>query len=80
METVGKIFGNTGSVFYIFQSFSYYSLNMVINTKTGYGVAEIGRNTVELSYHPFLDWAGKSGNFPDFPHCSSGLDQLSFFF
>jgi hypothetical protein len=53
---------------------------MVINTKTGYGVAEIGRNTVGLPYRPFLDWAGKSGNFSDFLHCLSGLDLLSFFF
>jgi hypothetical protein len=28
-----------------------------------YGVVGIGRNTVELSYHSFLDWTKKFGNF-----------------
>jgi hypothetical protein len=51
--------------FHIFRSFSYYSVNTVIGTKMGYGVVGIGRNTVGLSYHPFLDWPGKSGNFLD---------------
>jgi hypothetical protein len=73
VKMVGKILGNTGSVFHIFQSFSYYSVNTVIGTKTGYGVAGIGRNMVGLPYRLFSDWAGKFGNFPDFPYCSSGL-------
>jgi hypothetical protein len=46
----------------------------------GYVITGIGQNTVELSYRPFLDWVRKSGNFLDFPHCSSGLVLLSFFF
>jgi hypothetical protein len=41
----------------------------------GYGVAGIGRDTVGLSYCPFLDWMGKFSNFSDFPHCSSGLSR-----
>jgi hypothetical protein len=61
--------------FYIFWSFLYYSVNMVIGTKTGYGIAGIGRNTIELSYHPFSDWPEKSGNFLDFPHYLSGLSR-----
>jgi hypothetical protein len=48
--------------------------------KTGYGVAGNGWNTVGLPYRPFLDWARKFGNFPDFPHCSTGMGLLSFFF
>jgi hypothetical protein len=75
VKTVGKILGNTGSVFHIFRSFSYYSVNTVIGTKTEYDVAEIGRNTVGLPYRPFSDWTGKFGNFLDFPHCSSGLSR-----
>jgi hypothetical protein len=31
--------------------------------KTGYDVVEIGRNTVGLPYHPFLNWSEKFGNF-----------------
>jgi hypothetical protein len=65
VKTVGKILGNSGSVFSYFQSFSYYSVNMVISTKTGYGVVGIGRNTVELPYLPFSDWPEKSSNFLD---------------
>jgi hypothetical protein len=44
---------------------------MIIGTKTGYDVAEL----VGLSYHPFLDWSEKSGNFLDFLHCSSVLSR-----
>jgi hypothetical protein len=46
---------------------------MVIGMKTGYGIAGNDRNTVGLSYRPFLNWAGKSSNFPDLLYCSSGL-------
>ncbi len=49
---------------------------MLICTKTGYGIVGIGRNTVELPYRPFSDWAEKSGNFSDFSHCSSGFPAL----
>jgi hypothetical protein len=70
VKTVGKISVNTGSVFYIFRSFSYYSVNTVIGTKTGYGVVGNARNMVGLSYCPFLNWVEKSGNFLDFLHCS----------
>jgi hypothetical protein len=38
---------------------------MVIDTKTGYGVVGIDRNTVGVAYRPFSDWPGKSDNFPD---------------
>jgi hypothetical protein len=38
---------------------------MIIDMKTGYGIAGIGRNTVRLSYRPFSDWPEKSGNFLD---------------
>jgi hypothetical protein len=72
---VSKISENTGSVFSYFRSFSYYSVNTIIGTKTGYDVAGIGRNMVRLPYRPFSDWPGKSGNFPDFLHCSSGLSR-----
>jgi hypothetical protein len=60
---VSKISGNFGFIFLYFWLFLNYSVNMVIDTKTGYSVAGIGRNTVGLSYRPFLDWSGKSGNF-----------------
>jgi hypothetical protein len=63
--------------FHIFRSFSYYSVNTVIGTKTGYGVVRIGRNTVGLPYRLFLDWAGKSGNFPDLSRISRTV-HLSF--
>jgi hypothetical protein len=46
---------------------------MVIGMKTGYGIAGNDRNTVGLSYRPFLNWAGKSSNFSDLLYCSSGL-------
>jgi hypothetical protein len=36
----------------------------------GHGVAGIGQNTIGLPYRPFLDWTGKSGNFP-------GLSRIS---
>jgi hypothetical protein len=52
---------------------------MIIGTKTGYGVMRIDRNTVGLSYRPFSDWVGKSGNFLDFLHCSSRLGPAIFF-
>jgi hypothetical protein len=65
VKTVGKILGNSSSIFHIFQSFSYYLVNMIISMKMRYGVAGIGRNTVELLYRPFSDWLGKLGNFPD---------------
>jgi hypothetical protein len=75
VKTVDKIPKNTGSIFHIFRSFSYYSVNTIIGTKIGYGVTGIGRNTVRLPYHPFLDWTRKSGNFLDFPHCSFGFSR-----
>jgi hypothetical protein len=65
VKTVGKILGNSGSVFPYFRSFSYYLVNTVIGMKTGYSVAGIDRNTVGLPYRPFSDWLGKSGNFSD---------------
>jgi hypothetical protein len=99
VKTVGKISGNSGFIFPYFSVILYYSANTIIGTKTGYGGAGIGRNTVGLVYRSFLDWAGKSDNFSDlsrishtvylgfpalfiwdFPHCSSRLDLLSFFF
>jgi hypothetical protein len=55
VKTVGKILGNTGSVFSYFWSFSYYSVNTIIGTKMGYSVTGIGRNTVGLSYRLFSD-------------------------
>jgi hypothetical protein len=76
VKTVGKILRNTGFVFFhIFRSFSYYLINTVISTKTGYGVTGISQNTVELSYRPFLDWPEKSGNFSNFLHFSSRLSH-----
>jgi hypothetical protein len=33
VKTVGKILRNSGSVFHIFRSFSYYSINTVIGMK-----------------------------------------------
>jgi hypothetical protein len=65
VKTVGKIFRNIVFVFSYFQSFSYYSVNMVIGTKTGYGVAGIDRNTVGILYRQFFNWAGKFCNFSD---------------
>jgi hypothetical protein len=55
VKTVSKISANTGSVFYIFRSFLYYSVNTVIGTKTGYGIAGNAQNMVEISYCPFLN-------------------------
>jgi hypothetical protein len=77
VKTVGKIPENIGSVFHIFRSFLYYSVNTVIGMKMGYGVMGIGRNTVGLSYSPILDWTKNFGNFSDFLHCSSGLLHCS---
>jgi hypothetical protein len=48
---------------------------MLIGTKMRYNVAGINRNTVGLSYRPFLDWAEKFGNFSVFSHCSFGLSR-----
>jgi hypothetical protein len=75
VKTVGKIPGNTGSIFPYFRSFSYYSVNTVIGMKMGYDVTGIGQNTIDLPYRSFSDWPKKSGNFSDFPHCSSGLSR-----
>jgi hypothetical protein len=87
VKTVGKIFRNIVFVFLYFQSFSYYSVNTVIDTKTGYGVAGIDWNTVGLLYRLFFNCSGKFCNFPDsrtvhlaFLHCSSGPGLLCFFF
>jgi hypothetical protein len=55
VKTVGKIPGNTGSIFHIFWSFSYYLVNTAIGMKIEYGVTKNGRNTVGLSYRPFSD-------------------------
>jgi hypothetical protein len=55
VKTVGKIPENFGSIFPYFSVISYYSLNMVIGTKTGYGVAGIYQNTIGLPYRPFSD-------------------------
>jgi hypothetical protein len=62
---VGKIPSNFSSIFSFFLPFSYYLVNTVIGTKTGYGIMRIGRNMVALPYRLFLDWVRKSGNFPD---------------
>jgi hypothetical protein len=87
VKTVGKIFRNIVFVFLYFQSFSYYSVNTVIDTKTGYGVAGIDWNTVGLLYRLFFNWAGKFCNFLDsrtvhlaFLHCSSGRVSYLFSF
>jgi hypothetical protein len=42
----------------------------------GYGVAGNGWNMVGLSYRPFSDWAGKSGNFLDFRTVHLGFPSL----
>jgi hypothetical protein len=65
VKTFGKIPRNTSSIFHIFRSFLYYSVNTVIGMKMEYGVAGNGRNTVGLPYRLFLDWVGKFGNFSD---------------
>jgi hypothetical protein len=65
-----KFPGISGSVFHFFRLFLYYSINMVIDTKTGYNIAKIDRNTVVFSYRPFLDWPVKSGNYLDLSQIS----------
>jgi hypothetical protein len=90
VKTIGKILGNFGSIFSYFWLFLYYLVNMIIDMKTGYGIAGIGRNTVRLSYRPFSDWPEKSDNFLDlfrifhtvhlgFPVLFIWLGLLSFF-
>jgi hypothetical protein len=73
VKTVGKIPGNSGSVFPYFSVISYYLVNMVIGTKTGYGVAGIYQNTVGLPYRPFLDSSKKFGFILNFLYCLSSL-------
>jgi hypothetical protein len=77
VKTVGKISGNSGFIFPYFSVILYYSANTIIGTKTGYGVAGIGQNTVGLLYRPFLDWAEKFGIrfILNFSHCSSELSR-----
>jgi hypothetical protein len=65
VKMVCKILRNSGSIFLYFSVIFYYSINTVIDTKTEYGVAGIGQNTVMLPYHLFSDLPKKSGNFSD---------------
>jgi hypothetical protein len=70
VKMVGKIFRNSGFIFSYFSVIFVFFGKCVIGTKTGHSVAGIGRNTVQLSYRPFLDCAGKSGNFLDLSRIS----------